>query len=315
MKIVFFGTPDFAIPSLKVLLNSEHEILTVITAPDKKSGRGLKVRSSPISIFCKENSINCMYMSDFESKETYKQLKNLNADLYAVVAFKILPKKIINIPEYGSLNVHPSLLPKYRGASPMQYAILNGDKETGVSVFKLDEKVDSGSIIIQEKYKIDDHINYSILSDKLSSLGGELLLKAINDINGGKANYVAQNKMKNQNCKIVYAKKIKPDDCKINWKDSSLNIYNKIRAFSNSPGAFTHINNKKIKIFESVIHKECSITIKPGCGVSFKGVLLIGTADYPIMVNSMQIEGKKIISGKDFVNSSFSKTKQIIYFE
>ena len=144
MKIVFFGTPEFAIPTLASITHSNHNLLLVVTNPNQKSGRGLKVVPSPIKDFCNKESINCISFDDFKKQETYNYLYNLNADLFVVVAFKILPERIINIPRYGSINIHPSILPKYRGSSPIQHAILNGDSKTGITIFKLDKKIDSG---------------------------------------------------------------------------------------------------------------------------------------------------------------------------
>ena len=316
MKIVFFGTPDFAIPSLESILNSKHNLLTVVTNPDKKSGRGLKVKSSPISNFCKLKSIKCISYLDFNSDTTYDELKNMKADLFVVVAFKILPERIINTPTYGSINIHPSLLPKFRGSAPIQHAILNGEKQTGITIFKLNKQIDSGNIIIKEPYPIDNKDTFSDLYVKLSKLGSELLIKAINLIDSGDVQYKPQisDKKNDKDNSITYAKKIKTEDCLIDWNLPANKINDKIRAFSKIPGAFTFLNDKKIKIFSSNIYKEYPGKLEYSSGLSFNSILLIGTKDWPIQINLLQFEGKKIISGKDFTNSSFFFKNKIIRF-
>ena len=308
MKIIFFGTPDFAIPSIKKLIESEHDLLAVVTNPDKKSGRGLKSKPSPVKSFCIAENINCISYLDFSDKETYNSLKEMDPDLFVVVAFQILPEKIINIPKYGSINIHPSLLPKYRGSSPIQYSILNGDKETGLTVFRLNKEIDSGNVIIQKKHPIDDEIIFSELYNELSVFGADLLIESIELIDKGEALYTPQKSLDS----ATYAKKIKSKDCLIDWGLSSEKIYNKIRAFSKVPGAFTYFNDKKVKILKSRIYKEYPGILNQGSGISYKGSFLVGTKDLPIQISLLQIEGKKIVEGKDFINSNlFSNGKNI----
>ena len=312
MRIVFFGTPDFAIPSLDALLGSDYDLLKVVTNPDKKSGRGLKHNSSPVSTFCKINDIDCLYCSDFEDGEIYDELKSMNPDLFVVVAFKILPEKIINIPKYGSVNLHPSLLPKYRGSSPIQYAILNGEIETGVTIFRLNKQVDSGHIVAQDKYVISDEINFSELYIELSNFGAQILMNAIGLIDSGNVKYIPQKEydiLSDSSNKITYAKKINIQDCRIDWNMSAIDINNKIRAFSKKPGAFTILNNKKIKILKSTIYKDFNDSLTISECISFRGLLLVGTRDFPIQIQSLQIEGKKEITGEDFINSTMLAKK------
>ena len=309
MKIVFFGNPEFSIPSLISIVNSQHTLLSVITSSNKKSGRGLMKTASAIRSFCDKESIKSISFDDFQ-EEAYNYLKKINADLFVVVAFQILPESIINIPKYGSINIHPSLLPKYRGTSPIQYALLNGDSETGVTIFKLNKKVDSGNIIVQNKYKIDDNIIFSDLYRKLSEFGSELLMEAINLIENGNVAYSPQNKNS-----ISYTKKIHTNDCIINWDMSAKSIHNKIRAFSRKPGAFTFLNNKKIKILNSKIDFEYNQKLQQSRCVYVDNKLLVGTRDKPIIINNLQVEGKNIITGKDFSNSIFFHNNQTVDFE
>jgi len=316
MNIVFFGTPEFAIPSLKAIIDSGCNLSMVVTNPDKKSGRGLKNTSSPVGVFCKENSINYTSYLDFSSNDTYNELKKINADLFVVVAFKILPEKIINIPRHGSINIHPSLLPKYRGSSPIQHALLNGDQETGVTIFKLSSKVDSGNIILQKKYLINDRDNFSSLYTYLSQAGANLLIRSIELIKTTQAEYIPQDISSNDKKPILYAKKIKTEDCMIKWDSGSTQINNQIRAFSRKPGAFTYLNNKKIKILEASIFKDkYSVILKPSFIMVYDGFLLVGTQDFPLKITLLQFEGKKMVTGKDFTNSNLFNNDKKLNFE
>ena len=316
MNIVFFGTPEFALPSLKAIIDSEYNLSMVVTNPDKKSGRGLKSTSSPVGVFCKENSIECTSYLDFSNDDTFNELKRINADLFVVVAFKILPERIINIPRHGSINIHPSLLPKYRGASPIQHSLLNGDQETGVTIFKLSSKVDSGNIILQEKYLINDRDDFSSLYNDLSQVGAKLLLRSIELIETTQVVYIPQDIKNNDKKSIVHAKKIKTEDCIIKWDSGSIQINNQIRAFSRKPGAFTYLNNKKIKIFKASIFKDkCPVIIKPSFIMIYEGSLLVGTQDIPLEITLLQFEGKKVITGKDFANSNLFNNDKNLNFE
>ena len=310
MKIVFFGTPEFAIPSLDLIIKSDYSLLSVITNIYKKSGRGLIKKASPVKKFCDKNSINCLVCDDFKNPKIFNYLKNLKADLFIVVAFKILPEEIINLPKYGSINIHPSLLPKYRGSSPIQHAILNGDTNTGITIFKLNKKIDSGDIIIQESYSIEDNIIFSDLYMKLAKFGSQLLLESVKLIKNNNINYSSQSKEN-----ISYACKISTNDCRIDWDNSAYDINNKIRAFSHVPGAFTFLNNKKVKILSSSIYLNYIGNLKKAQCIYYKNELLIGTKDYPIAIDFIQFEGKKMITAKDFTNSNFFLNNKIIYFE
>ena len=310
MKIVFFGTPNFAIPSLEYILASNHELLSVVTNPDKKSGRGLRKQSSPVKVFCTNRSIDSISFDDFNDVEACNYLKSLNADLFVVVAFKILPESVINIPRHGSINLHPSLLPKYRGSSPIQQSILNGDKETGVTIFKLNSKVDSGDVIIQNKCKIQDNIIFSDLYCELAKFGAEALLEAVNLIDQGEFSFLAQNKEN-----ISYAFKIEKKDCRIDWFESAHKINNKVRAFSDNPGAFTFLNSKKVKIFGSKVETlNLDKELSPSECIYADGMLFIGTGEGVLSVKNIQIEGKKNISAKDFSNSGIFNNKKSITF-
>ncbi|HEX9252685.1 MAG TPA: methionyl-tRNA formyltransferase, partial [Ignavibacteriaceae bacterium] len=180
MKIVFMGTPDFSIPSLKILIKNNHQVLAVVTTPDKERGRGQKITFTAVKQFAIENSIPVYQPEKLKGNlEFVEQMKNLNPDLFVIVAFRILPKEVFEIPKFGSFNLHGSYLPKYRGAAPIQWALINGDTETGLTTFKLAEKVDTGNIYLQEKVAINPDDNFETLHDRMSLLGADLVLKTV----------------------------------------------------------------------------------------------------------------------------------------
>ncbi len=185
MKIIFMGTPDFAVPSLKTLFNSKHEILAVVTTPDKERGRGQKVTFTPIKQYALSENIPVLQPEKLKNEFFSDELKKFNADLFVIVAFRILPSEVFTIPPKGSFNLHGSLLPKYRGAAPIQWALIKGEKETGLTTFALAEKVDTGNIYYQEKIKINDDDNFGTLHDKMSELGAEVVLKTVEMIESG----------------------------------------------------------------------------------------------------------------------------------
>jgi len=304
MKIVFFGNPDFCFYPLKKLNNSNHELISVVTSTDRKSGRGLKLVPSFVKKTALNFDIPIIEVNDIKSKEFEERLVSLEADLFVVVAFKFLPDSIINIPKYGSINIHPSLLPKYRGSSPIQYALLNGDVKTGVSIIHLNSKIDSGAILGQEKIDIGSISTFGEMYEKLGILSSELIIKVINDINSKNINPVTQDESKK-----TLAPKIKKDDLKIDWNNPSLDIHNKIRAFDPFPGAYCFLNGKRIKLFGS---SECNyddgILKEPGEIIIKDKLLLIKTnTKKMINIGMVQLEGKNKISSSDFIKSLENK--------
>ena len=191
MKIIFWGTPDFAVPSLKILLENNHKILAVVTAPDKERGRGQRVSFTPVKEFAIQNNIPVLQPEKLKAEDFINNLKTFDCDLYVVVAFKILPREIFTIPKYGSFNLHASLLPKFRGAAPIQWTLIKGETETGVTSFALEDKVDTGNMYLQKKIPILLEDNFGTLHDKLSLLGAQAVLDTVNSIENGTANYEA----------------------------------------------------------------------------------------------------------------------------
>ncbi len=294
MKIVFFGTPDFAIPSLKILHESEHEIVGVVTAPDKPRGRGRSLSPTPIKQFAVENGIKVLTPEKLKDAQLVDELNSLQADLFVVVAFRILPENVYTIPTKGSFNLHGSLLPKYRGAAPIQWAIINGEKETGITTFFLEKKVDTGNIILKEKIKIDDSDNLGTLHDKMSLAGAELVLKTVNLIDQNKVELIPQD-----DTVATPAPKITKEICNIDWNKSAVEIHNLVRGLSPYPGAFFIHEGKTFKVFESAISE--TTNLEPGEISQSKNEIAIGTATTALRILNIQPEGRKRMSVQDFL--------------
>ena len=299
MNIVFFGNPDFCLHPLLSLYNSQYNLLSVVTNIDRKSGRGLKLSSSFVKQKALELNIPIIETDNVHSDELFNQLNNLNADLFVVVAFSILPDNIIDIPKYGCVNIHPSLLPKYRGSSPIQYALLNGDKETGVSIINLNSKIDSGAILGQKKFSIPNDANFGYMYEKLGVIGSELLIKVIEDIKNDRVITRIQDESKK-----TLAPKIKKQQYKIDWSLPSNQVYNQIRAFDPYPGAYALLNGKRIKLFG--VKKEsgyCKTNAQIGQLLIVDNSLLIKTLTDCISISEVQLEGKKKISADNFIKT------------
>ncbi len=308
MKLVFFGTPEFAVPTLDALHDSSHEILGVVTSPDKKSGRGLKVTSAAIKKSAEKYSLPIYQPESTGSEQLHSILKQINPDIYVVVAYKILPESILNIPPRGAVNLHASLLPKYRGAAPVNHAILNGETETGLTTFLIQKKVDTGDLLLQQSLPIDNSITTGEALSKLSFLGADLVIKTLDAL--------AQNTIKpikQDGDKATFAPKISVQDCKINWSNPALMIHNQIRAFSPKPGAFTFYKNKRVKLFGSkVLQNLHNSRLLPGEIEHTNSFLKIGTGTEPIQITNIQIEGKKKLPVDQFI-LGFPKIKGGIF--
>ncbi|MAQ43380.1 MAG: methionyl-tRNA formyltransferase [Candidatus Marinimicrobia bacterium] len=294
MKILFFGNADFGIPSLEYLYQSNYEFLSVVTNRDKKSGRGKKYSSTPIKEYSLKNKIPTIEVEDLNNHNFENTIKELNPDLIIVIAYRILPEKIFSIPTFGTMNLHASLLPKYRGAAPIQRAILNNEIETGISTFLIDSNVDTGNIIKQKKIEISESDNYGDIYSKLSKKGPQLIEESINHI-------INKKPLIKQNDDFTYAKKIKKNENQINWNLNSKDIINTVRAFAPYPGAFSYINNKRIKILISR-KIQCDFSINAGYIYINSKSLIVGTGNGAIEVLELQQEGKKKIGASDFIN-------------
>lgn len=249
MKIVFAGTPKFAIPALDALLHSKHEILAVYTQPDRPAGRGQKLMAPPIKEFAESQGLSVFQPETFKSETARFQLKDLNPDIFIDVACGLfIPESILKLPRYGCINIHPSLLPRWRGAAPIARAILEGDANTGVSIMQMDAGLDTGAILKQESIVIENTDTAEILAEKLAYLGAKLLLQVLQEVENGSARAAAQN-----NSVSTYAAKITKEEAKINWHDDVRKIERMIRAFNPWPIAYTNIDDKNLRIWQAEI--------------------------------------------------------------
>jgi methionyl-tRNA formyltransferase len=303
-RIVFMGTPDFAIPSLQKLLEAGFEIPAVVTAPDKPAGRGMKITESPVKKFALSKGLKVLQPEKLKNHDFIEELKNLKAQMQVVVAFRMLPEVVWNMPPGGTINLHASLLPQYRGAAPINWAIINGEKETGVTTFKLKHEIDTGDILLQEKIAIGDRETAGELHDRVKEIGAELLLQTIDKLSHNKLQETPQSIISGTSGDQRHlhpAPKISTEDCEIKWEKRTDEIYNLIRGLSPSPAAFTFLNGKKIKIFRA--EKEAAaIKESPGNIVSdHKLYLKFACTDGYISVKELQPEGKKKMNVEDFL--------------
>tara|TARA_B100000963_G_C22640895_1_gene680572 strand:- start:2285 stop:3223 length:939 start_codon:yes stop_codon:yes gene_type:complete len=297
-KIIFFGTPDFAVRSLSDLIKLKFNVITVITNPDKKSGRGKKITFSAVKVFCLEKKIKILQPENLFDDELEKSIKNLNPDIGIVVAFKKIPKKIWQIPVFGTFNLHASLLPELRGAAPINWAIASGFNYTGATTFLLNDKIDSGKILLQKKVQINQIDNYKTLHDKLSKIGSDLVRKTIE--------YVINNKGTPQKTtgNEIFAPKLSIENTKINWNKKIDEIESFIRAMSPYPGAWTEFKSNevnikikifKLKILDRIEHKNLNI-------VFTKKNILIYHKNGTCSIEELQIPNKKRMQVRDLLN-------------
>jgi len=301
MKIVYFGTSEFAIPALKALLDSRHEVVAVVTQPDRKKGRDLKLSPSPVKIFASSRSIPIYQPVDASNPESARYLKSLEADLFVVISFgQILKENILNVPKIFAVNVHGSLLPKYRGAAPINRAIINGDRSTGVTVIKMNARMDEGDIILKEEININyDDTNVS-LSKKLSELGALTLMKVIALIETKGRDIPVS---KQHPSLVTYAAKLKKSDGLINWKEPALTIHNKVRGLLPWPGAYTNYDGKVLKVLKTDLVKETFLEGIPGevLAASAAEGIIVKTGSGAISIRCVQPEGKKEMNSGSFL--------------
>lgn len=303
------GTPDFAEESLEKLYSSNHEIIGVVTNPDRPKGRGMKMAESPVKEFAVSKDIKVYQPQSLKDNEEFiNEVKGLNPDIICVVAYgKILPKAILDIPEFGCINLHGSILPKYRGAAPIQWAVLNGDKTTGVTTIYMNEKMDSGDMILKEEVEIGEYETTGELWSKLSTLGAELLLKTVNEIERGTAPRTPQGN------EFTTAPMLNKEMSKINWNDEAVKIKNLVCGLNPMIGAYTMYEGKKLKIWGIKILDEFSVH-KPGyiLEASDKIGLKIATKDKVISVTEIQGENAKRMPICDFLRGNQLKAGNIL---
>lgn len=300
LRIIFMGTPDFAVASLKALLDAGKNVVAVVTVPDKPAGRGQKLHESAVKQFAVKNNIPVLQPVKLRDPEFITQLKSYQADLQVVVAFRMLPEMVWNMPVHGTVNVHASLLPNYRGAAPINWAVINGEKKTGVTTFLLQHEIDTGNILLSQEISIEETDNAGIVHDKLMESGAELLIKTVNAIENNQINPIPQDSLTASET-VKHAPKIFKEDCLIDWNENTEKVHNLIRGLSPYPTAYTLLDGKNLKVFST--SKEIkNHDIQPGTILcDGKKVLKYATTDGFIHLQSLQIEGKKRMDVVDFL--------------
>lgn len=303
LRIVFMGTPEFAVAALGALLMNEINVVGVVTAPDKPSGRGRKIIKSAVKDFAEFSKLTVMQPVNLRDPEFIDELKSLNADIFVVVAFRMLPELVWKIPPMGTINLHTSLLPDYRGAAPINHAIMNGETKTGVTTFMIDEKIDTGKILLREEVPIYPFENAGDLHDRLMKHGARLLIKTVEDIVNNNIEPVPQENMPEKTLKP--APKIYPEDCIIDWNDDPAKIHNLIRGLAPYPAARSWLKNEKtsvlFKIFESQPEFEVH-SFAPGTLFSDgKSFVKISCKGGYINIKNLQLEGKNRMNVSDFL--------------
>lgn len=294
------GTPDFAVASLQALLEAGENVVAVVTVADKPAGRGQKIQESAVKKFAVSNNIPVLQPEKLKDEHFLKALKSFNADLQVVVAFRMLPEVVWNMPPKGTINLHASLLPQYRGAAPINHAIINGEKESGVTTFLLQHQIDTGNILFKESVSIAPSDTAGDLHDKLMAVGARLLIKTVDAIKNDTYQEIPQEKI-TSDTELKHAPKIFKEDCKITWDKPLQDVYNFIRGLSPYPAAFTDFQGKILKIFNCVPLEEVAIE-SPGSLVSDgKHYLRFATKNGYIDVKEVQLEGKKRMSVDEFL--------------
>ena len=302
-KIVFMGTPEFSTPTLESLVNSNHKILAVYSQPASKANRGQKIIPSKVEILAKEHTLNLRTPDSLDNDEEYDYLKKLDPDIVIVIAYgKIIPKKFLDLSKYGFINVHASLLPKWRGAAPIQRSIMNLDNQTGISIMKIVEELDAGPVMHQDKIQINENVDSLTLSKVLSKLGAKSIMKAIDKIEKGEARFIEQN-----HGEATYAKKILKKEGKINWNENAKKVLAKINGLNPNPGAWFEHKNERFKVWKAEIVNQNS---NPGQIIDDR--LTIACKEQSIKILEIQKEGKNRQLIDHFLLGNKIKTGEII---
>ncbi|MFI3240118.1 MAG: methionyl-tRNA formyltransferase [Bacteroidales bacterium] len=310
LKIVFFGTPDFAVESLSALHRGGYNIVGVVTMPDKIAGRGHKLIQSPIKQYAVANNLKLLQPTNLKDTEFVAELAALKADLQIVIAFRMLPEVVWNMPKMGTFNLHASLLPRYRGAAPINHAIMNGDSETGVTTFFLKQEIDTGDVIQQRRIPINPTDNVGVIHDRLMELGATMVIETVDAIIAGTVKPLSQDEMCNNDLQLSFAPKIFKETCMIDWNKSAIEVYNHIRGLSPYPAAWTtFIDNNTAKeyatkIFEATHPNDTAMLVtnaNAGSTVIRDGKLYIYCNDRALEITSLQLAGKKRITTPEFL--------------
>ena len=292
MNIVFMGTPEFSVPTLDILIKKKFNILKVYTQPPKKSKRGQKVNSTPIEEFCKKNKINFRNPSSLDEDEELENFKKLSPDIVVVVAYgQIIPKFFLNIAKLGFINIHASLLPKWRGAAPIQRAIINGDKKIGVSIMKIKEKLDSGPVLTYKEIELNQNVTHGEMEKKLSLMGADLLIESLKTVEAGTSKFIDQ-----KHSEATYAKKIDKAEAKINWNLDANKVLSHIHGLSPSPGAWFEFENERFKVLRAKIS-----TLNGKSSSVLDENLTIACKSNSIQILELQRQGKNKQTTKEFL--------------
>ena len=305
MRIIFMGNPQFAIPTLNVLNQSHHDLIGIVSNPPKPIGRGKSARSTAVGRFAKENSIYLIEVDSLRSNVTIEQIAGLNPDIFVIVAFKILPEKLLSLPKFGSINLHASLLPRYRGAGPIQWALMNGDKKTGVTIFQLRKEVDAGNILMQKEILINPEDDMLSLGNRISQEGAQLIPIVLDNIEEGKVEPITQDESE-----ISFAPKITKSMSEIKWDWSNTKIHNWVRGLNPYPGMYTYFKGRRIRIHKTFPLEGQAKT--PGQVMEFsKDSITISTGYNLLQILEIQVEGKRRMSSIEFINGMDIKSGDI----
>lgn len=299
LRIVFMGTPEFAVASLDAIHKSPHEVIAVVTVADKPSGRGQQVNMSAVKKYAMDQRIPVLQPEKLKDPSFIEELRSYQADLFVIVAFRMLPEIVWSMPPLGSVNLHGSLLPKYRGAAPINRAVMNGEKETGVTVFFLQHEIDTGKVLQRAVIPIGEDTTAGELHDEMMMIGANVLVDALNEIASGEFNSISQDELITGGEEVIHAPKIFKEDCKIDWSNTCENVHNFIRGLSPYPAAWTMFGDKSLKIFSG--KKNIGKTISEAWYTDGKNILEFRCSNGTYSINELQLEGKKRMKVDEFL--------------
>ena len=310
LRILFMGTPEFAVESLKALVDNNYNVVAVITMPDKPAGRGYKLQASPVKQYALGKGLTVLQPEKLRDESFIALLEDLRIDLQVVVAFRMLPEVVWSMPSKGTFNLHSSLLPQYRGAAPINWAIINGEKETGVTTFFLSHEIDTGDIIFREKTTISNLDNAETLHDRLMVMGAQLVLKTVDAVINNSVTSISQDELNANEIELKPAPKIFKDDCRVNWNKNREEIFNFIRGLSPYPAAWTELHRAgtdevlRVKLFAGMLSEEVdSASLKNGAIITDnKNYINVVTANGMVSITDLQLSGKKRMNAIDFLN-------------
>lgn len=319
LRIVFMGTPEFAVETLKALVENNYNVVAVVTQPDKAVGRHqTEVQPSEVKKYALSQGLSVLQPEKMKDPAFVEELRGYQANLQVVVAFRMLPEVVWNMPEFGTFNVHAALLPQYRGAAPINWAVINGETQTGVTTFFLDKEIDTGRIIMQKPFDIPDEADVEYVYDGLMHLGADICLETLERIIAadGHPKSIPQEELEGKIRHLYGAPKLFKNTCEIDWNRPCKRVYDFIRGLSPYPGAWTTLmgpdgKTVDLKVFKST-KTEKNVGMRPGMIVVYKGLLYITTADYLLQIDELQLAGKKRMTARDFLNGNKNFEKYII---